>query len=370
MRLAALVLLLVLYGTSVTEHDPGAPLLRGFVLLALVGAWLWLPRLSRREALTGAVVVATVGILAVPVAASFDAERPWWNYREWNLFGDGRAVTFDWTHSYGPLDWPRDGTTLLNIESDRPQYWKVETLDGFDGFRWLRTDESSPTQDLPGLPATRKREGRSWNYFEYNPRWDEQFRVTVRSLSSQFVVGAGITYRVDGAGLTFSSQDGTTIRANDGRSSAATPTPCGPTRRTRLRRRCAGRRATRRSRCSSSRPSRCPGEARAPSTAGRSRRWPPRGGRRCRCPCETARRASTRTWTTRSSALATPAPTASPSGSPAASRPPTTRSSPSRTTCSATCATASARPARRFRSTPSCSRTRSATASSSPARWR
>ncbi len=104
-------------------------------------------------------VVAAVGILSVPVAASFDADRPWWNYREWNLFGDGRAVTFDWTHSYGPLDWPRDGTTLLNIESDRPQYWKVETLDGFDGFRWLRTDESSPTQDLPGLPATRAARG-------------------------------------------------------------------------------------------------------------------------------------------------------------------------------------------------------------------
>ena len=50
---AALVLLLVLYGTAVTEHDPGAPLLRGFVLLVLVGAWLWLPRLAAREAARG-----------------------------------------------------------------------------------------------------------------------------------------------------------------------------------------------------------------------------------------------------------------------------------------------------------------------------
>ncbi|HEU0023815.1 MAG TPA: transglutaminaseTgpA domain-containing protein, partial [Thermoleophilaceae bacterium] len=215
LRLCGLVLLLVLYGTAVTEHDPGAPLLRGFVLLVLVGAWLWLPRLAPREALTAASVLAAVGILSVPVAAAFDASRPWWDYREWNWFGDGRTVTFNWTHSYGPLDWPRDGTTLLNVKSDRPHYWKVETLDGFDGFRWLRTQGSSTAPEVPGLPETLAPEGRVWNYHEYNPRWDETIRVTVRSLSSQLVVGAGITHAVEGAGLVSSSEDGTTIRIDD-----------------------------------------------------------------------------------------------------------------------------------------------------------
>ena len=42
-------------------------------------------------------------------------------------------------------------------------------------------------------------EGR-WNYNEYNPNWDERIRFTVRSLSSDMVVGAGITLRVDGIG--------------------------------------------------------------------------------------------------------------------------------------------------------------------------
>jgi protein-glutamine gamma-glutamyltransferase len=214
LRLGGLVLLLVLYGTAVTEHDPGAPLLRGFVLLVLVGAWLWLPRLTLREGLVGAAVIASVGILSVPLAAAFDADRPWWNYRDWQWFGEGRAVTFDWTHSYGPLDWPREGTTLLNIKSDRPHYWKVEVLDGFDGFRWLRTEASSPSKELPGLPAPRP-PGRRWNYYEYNPRWDTRFRVTVRSLSSQLVVGAGITVDVDDAGTVVSSDDGTTVRVDD-----------------------------------------------------------------------------------------------------------------------------------------------------------
>ena len=42
----ACVVLLLVYGVPVTEHDPGEPLLRGLVLLVLVAAWLWLPRLG------------------------------------------------------------------------------------------------------------------------------------------------------------------------------------------------------------------------------------------------------------------------------------------------------------------------------------
>ena len=215
LRLGGLVTLLFLYGTAVTEHAPAAPLLRGFVLLVLVGAWLWLPRMAPREAAAGAAVLAAAGLLSVPVAAALDAERPWWNYRDWEWFGQGRSVTFNWTHSYGPLDWPREGTTLLNVKSDRPHYWKVETLDGFDGFRWLRTPASNPRYEQPGLPARREPTGRRWSYYEWNPRWDVRFGVTVRSLSSQLVVGAGITYDVNGAGGVLSAADGTTIRTEE-----------------------------------------------------------------------------------------------------------------------------------------------------------
>ncbi len=68
LRIAGLVTLLILYGTPVTENDPGAPALRGLVLLLLVGAWLWLPRMPPREAAIGAAVVASVGVLSLPVA--------------------------------------------------------------------------------------------------------------------------------------------------------------------------------------------------------------------------------------------------------------------------------------------------------------
>jgi transglutaminase-like putative cysteine protease len=212
LRAAGLVLLLVLYGTAVTEHDPGQPVLRGFVLLLLVAAWLWLPRLGPREAASGAVAVVAVGILAMPLSARLDGDRPWWDYRAWDWFGGGESVTFDWDHSYGPLDWPRNGTTVLNVRAERPHYWKAETLDSFDGFRWVRSDRTAGLRQRAQLPD--EAVGRRWDYFEYNPRWEDRIEFTVRGLSSSLVIGAGVTFGVEGVD-SITSADGTTSVLGD-----------------------------------------------------------------------------------------------------------------------------------------------------------
>ena len=91
-------------------------------------------------------MVASVGVLSLPVAAALDGDRPWWDYRAWDWFGGGKVITFDWNHEYGPLEWSRSGATMLNVKSDRPHYWKVETLDGFDGLRWYRTGDLDETR--------------------------------------------------------------------------------------------------------------------------------------------------------------------------------------------------------------------------------
>jgi protein-glutamine gamma-glutamyltransferase len=210
LRIAGLATLLILYGTPVTENDPGAPALRGLVLLLLVGAWLWLPRMPRREAAIGAAVVASVGVLSLPVAAALDGDRAWWNYGAWSLFGKGETITFDWNHEYGPLEWSRAGATVLNVKSTRPHYWKAEALDSFDGLRWVRSAAADDNRYGPEVTfAESNPEGR-WNYNEYNPKWDERIQFTVRSLSSTMVVGAGVTLRVDGVGGARPSSDGTT----------------------------------------------------------------------------------------------------------------------------------------------------------------
>jgi protein-glutamine gamma-glutamyltransferase len=197
LRLLALVVLLLLYGTAVTEQTPGQPLLRGLGLLVLIAAWLWLPRLRPREAAAGAAVVAGVGVLSMPFAAALDGDSPWWDYRAWSWFGGGRAITFDWSHQYGPLDWPREGTTLLNVRSDRPHYWKTEVLEAFNGFRWIAVRGSATTDVREELPD-RQSADLEWDNFEYNRDWEEEIRFTVRSLSSDLLVTAGHPFFRDG----------------------------------------------------------------------------------------------------------------------------------------------------------------------------
>ena len=197
LRALGLIALLAMYGTAVTEHDRGSSLLRGLVLFLLVAAWLWLPRLRPREALPAAVVVLSVGVLALPLAARLDADTAAIDYRSWNWFG-GKDVRFDWNHSYGPLDWPREGTTLLQVEADRALYWKAEVLDHFDGLRWMRSDANDRTSPRGELPLSEDR------------RWDERLTVTVRSLRTDFLVAAGTPKLVTGAGEAVSgSADGT-----------------------------------------------------------------------------------------------------------------------------------------------------------------
>jgi len=212
MRGLGLVVLLLLYGTAVTEHDPGHAGLRGLLLFVLVAAYLWLPRMSSREAGLAGVVVLSVGVLSLPFAAKLDATEPWWNYRDFNWFGHGRSVTFEWDHSYGPLDWPREGTTLMNVKAHRGHYWKAETLDRFDGFRWLRSGDNSRTSATADLPTE---EGRPWRYGTLNPRWFDTARVTVRALRSTFVLGAGNTLSVNGVESVSGSSDGTTVTLDE-----------------------------------------------------------------------------------------------------------------------------------------------------------
>ena len=286
------MLLLVLYGTAVTEHDPGAPLLRGFVLLVLVGAWLWLPRLTPREASRrGRAWSPPWGSSRCPWPPPSTPSGPGGTTATGSCSATGRAVTFDWTHSLR--------AARLAARRHHPAEHQVRPaalLEGRDARRLRRLPlaahrrAAAPATSCPGLPATRPPEGRRWNYFEYNPRWDAQFRVTVRSLSSQLVVGAGITYEVDGRRrraqrrTTAPRSAPTTIR-----SSAATPTPCGPTRPTRRRRRCAARPGDSPSsllQYTHGGAARSAGESALDPGRLSPRRVRPR--RRCRCRCATA----------------------------------------------------------------------------------
>ena len=76
---------------------------------------------------------------ALPAAARYEDRDPLIDYESWNPFAAQATTSFDWSHNYGPIDWPRDGTTLMHVRSNERHYWKVETLDHFDGIRWVRS---------------------------------------------------------------------------------------------------------------------------------------------------------------------------------------------------------------------------------------
>jgi protein-glutamine gamma-glutamyltransferase len=207
LRLAGLAVLIVVYAGAVAANPPGGAPVRGLALLVLVAAWLWLPAIRRRDAVVATGMVALAGAIAVPAAAQLDASDPWIDYRSWKVrSADG--TTYQWEHSYGPIDWPRDGTELLAVQSEQPHYWKTVVLDRFDGVRWRRSYESpggardlTRTTDREGLPAGA----------EGNAQWLKRFRVTVGGLESEVVVGAGTPIRVQGLGAVAAATDGTTI---------------------------------------------------------------------------------------------------------------------------------------------------------------
>jgi protein-glutamine gamma-glutamyltransferase len=212
LRGAALVLLIAVYALAVTTNSPGSPSLFGALLLVLIAAWLWLPRRGVREWTAGAIVVGATALLALPAAAALDGDGPWLDYRSWSPFGDDTGIAFSWDHSYGPLDWPRQGTTLLNVRSERPHYWKAETLNSFDGVHWYRAtgdDRLDLSAELPFDPDGVSFDAGTWSYGELNPDWNDEIQFTVRSLSTELLVGAGLTYDVVGAAAV-PSADGTT----------------------------------------------------------------------------------------------------------------------------------------------------------------
>jgi protein-glutamine gamma-glutamyltransferase len=205
LRVGALVAILALYATAVAVHAQEAPLLRGVVLLALVAAWLWLPVLRRGDLLLAAGLVVVAGAVAIPAAARIDASDPWIDYSDWT-WSNEHGVAYRWNHSYGPLDWPRDGTTMFAVESDEPHYWKAIVLDSFDGHRWERSEAA----DIGSLALPQRLEDAERPTVG-SREWVERVEVTVGSLRSEFVIAPGTPLAVDGIADAIASPDGTTL---------------------------------------------------------------------------------------------------------------------------------------------------------------
>ena len=186
----ALAVLLVLVATPVTAIGTSRSLVLGVALAALTVCFLWLERLPLRPGVGVAVLAGLAFAGALPLSAAADRDGPWFDYSAWaEGLGTPASVRFDWDHSYGPLRWKREGREMLRIRSARPQYWKLENLEDFDGERWVMRGVPDkfgpePEADLDeNWPAS--------------PQWTSEARVTVRGLRGDQFAGAGTTLSVD-----------------------------------------------------------------------------------------------------------------------------------------------------------------------------
>ena len=199
LRAASLVLLIGLFGMALAESTPNAQVGRGLALLVLIAAWLWLPRLRGNDAVAAAAALAVAAVVALPLAGALDKSGGWFDYRNWRLFSAKGGITYSWNQTYGPINWPRRGTTLLFVKSDRPYYWKAETLNSFDGTHWVGSTGNDGSSAASEIPIAPKR------------KWLKQIEVNISGLRGNLVVGAGTPYRISpDAGDTNTSADGTT----------------------------------------------------------------------------------------------------------------------------------------------------------------
>jgi protein-glutamine gamma-glutamyltransferase len=188
-----------LYAGAIAQGQPRAPMVAGLLLLAAVVALLFGPRAPSLPGVPALAMLLVAAAVAVPLAARLPATNPVIDY---NAIAAGDKATFDWDHTYGPLDWPRRGELVFKVNSAQPHYWKATTLDRFDGFRWVRTTTTvgTPRSELPRTaPAA----------------WDVEATVTVGALNGELLLAPGAILHASGLDTVAISDDGTASTADD-----------------------------------------------------------------------------------------------------------------------------------------------------------
>lgn len=179
-RAAAALPLLALAVIPSTLAHPRFPYLEGVVVFALLAAFTWVDRVERSRAGAAVALCAAAAALAVIAAPALERHRPWLDPHSiaGRLVG-ARNDSFDWSQGYGPIDWPRDFRTVLEVRAPAADYWKAENLDLFAGRGWVL--DAVPGAEDPSSAISQSARA----------RWTHTIQVTVRSMASSQVIAAG-----------------------------------------------------------------------------------------------------------------------------------------------------------------------------------
>ncbi len=223
--LAALACAFALYAIPSTAVGMGSAGLRAAIFLLLALAILAV--CQRRVPLGGGALgqlsvlaVATVVAGLVVGSAPGVAKGALFDWRHWNpLAGNGPQVSvgYVWNQDYGPLHWPKQTTTVFQVESAHPHYWKAGVLTVFDGTHWVSspaTQANYHATDAIGIPTS---EETSKELHPDSPSDITQVGFTVEALADFRLLATGqplrysLTSPID-ASLT---TDGSVIASGD-----------------------------------------------------------------------------------------------------------------------------------------------------------
>ncbi len=178
-RAAAALPLVVLAGLPTAFLHPKLPYLQGLALLALLVLIGWGERVARSAVPRSLALALLIGAGAMILAPALDSHHPWISPTA--IAGQPAAAKveqFDFSQRYGPLNWPRSGRTMFEVSAARPDYWKVQNLDAFDGRGWMPGAEPA-TSNLPGVDPAALR------------RFTQTITVTMGGMQTGDVIGAG-----------------------------------------------------------------------------------------------------------------------------------------------------------------------------------
>ena len=209
---AALPLIAMVVVPAVSVY-PHLPYLQGVVLFALLALFMWGERVPADRRGGVLLACAASGAVGMIVAPALDRHSPLINtHTLTGAFTPSHVERFDWTQRYGPLNWPRTGNTVLDVQISPKAFggenWKAENLDTFDGTGWAASGFSTGG-GLEGVSA------RTIN------RYTQKLTVTIGAMNTTQVVAAGYA-------ASSPAHLSTTADPGDSAGTWATATPLGP----------------------------------------------------------------------------------------------------------------------------------------------
>jgi transglutaminase-like putative cysteine protease len=177
-RAGAALPLIALAVVPCTLLRPELPYLQGLILFGLLAAFIWGERAQLAGRRAAIVLLGAAGLAGAAIAPRIDAHHAWLDYRSWTgTLAHAHLEQFTWNQQYGPLHWPRDGHIVFTVKAKRPDYWKAEDLDAFDGYGWVSAPVGAAPLPNPSAASL--------------ARWTQPITVSITGLRSTAVIGSG-----------------------------------------------------------------------------------------------------------------------------------------------------------------------------------